>query len=406
MPKHSQKPFGDRGPFAMWSCRPISVCSWQTFFRTAKRQSQYARTWPAETAYVIRDSGTHGLELHKGKTRTTWHYYEERRVGHGERVYTSKLIGNAAKMPLAEARKIARKLAGRDRAEPGKRKAVKFGDAFADYLEFLKRSKSARWHYNVAGLGRLYLLPKWGKWTLAEMSSSPRAVKDWHTELTKRAGSTSSNHAARVLRATYRHAAKLSRDLPMHDPTSGVRWNKETPRQAGMNFSDFPKWFAAWQLIESPTRKAFAMLGLLTGIRPGELSRLKWADVSPRSRSITIRATKSGHDVVIPMSAAIAGALRLARDAVDEPSEWVFPARGRTGHLMQFAEPTLPAFGHALRHVFRDVALAAGVDEFQTRLLQGHSLRGVSARYLTRAIISSGMSLRAALHHRYERRAA
>jgi integrase len=360
--------------------------------------------WSAEIGYVIRDNGARGLELHKGKTRTTFHFYEERRVGHGERVYTSKVIGNAAKMPLAEARKIARRLAGRDRAEPGKRKAVKFAEAFKDYLDYLKLKRSARWAYNVEGLGKLYLTPKWSKWSLAEMSASPKAVKEWHKALTAKAGSTSANHAARVLRATYRSAKKENRDLPPHDPTSAVVWNDIEPRQAGMLPKQFPKWRAKWREIESPTRRAFALLGLLTGIRPGALSRLKWSDIDCRSRSITIRSDKTGAGLV-PMSWPIASALRMARDGTAHAStplasgrgesEWVFPARGSSGHLMQFAEPTLPAFGHALRHVFKDAALAVGVDDFQSRLLMSHSLRGVSAEYLTKAVISSGPSLRA-----------
>jgi len=39
----------------------------------------------------------------------------------------------------------------------------------------------------------------------------------------------------------------------------------------------------AWEKIESPTRKAFRVIGLLSGIRRGELSRLKWPDVLPRN---------------------------------------------------------------------------------------------------------------------------
>jgi integrase len=142
-------------------------------------------------------------------------------------------------------------------------------------------------------------------------------------------------------------------------------------------------------------RQAFHLLQLLVGGRPGEICKLKWADVNCRSRSITIRAAKAGHDVIVPMSAAIGRALKLARDASDGKSEWVFPARAG-GHLVQFNEPELPAHGHALRHCYRDAALAAGVDEFSVRLLMGHSLRGISQEYVTRAVVSSGPSLRSA----------
>src|ERR1019366_5653427 len=117
--------------------------------------------------------------------------------------------------------------------------------------------------------------------------------------------------------------------------------------------------------------------------------------VSCRSRSITIRAAKAGHDVIVPMSAPIARALRTARDAPGDRNGYVFPARAG-GHLAQFAGDGLPVHGHALRHCYRDAAAAAGVDEFSTRLLMGHSLRGISQEYVTRAVVSSGPSLRAA----------
>jgi integrase len=121
---------------------------------------------------------------------------------------------------------------------------------------------------------------------------------------------------------------------------------------------------------------------------------LTWADVSCRTRSINVRAAKAGHDIVIPMSAAIAQALKLARNAPLK-NDFVFPARAN-GHLTQFAGDGLPVHGHALRHCYRDVALLTGVDEFIVRLLMGHSLRGISQEYVTKAVISSGPSLRAA----------
>jgi integrase len=357
--------------------------------------------WPGGEAYTLADTKMPGLLLRKGKKRTAWHFYHDRSL-HGQRIVTSKVLGSMPNMTLADARRAAKKQIGRiaaDRPEPGKRSAVKFSDALDEYMIHLRdraarAGKEASWAKRVDGLAKLYLRPKWGKWSLATMSDNPAAVRDWHADLAARAP-VSANHAARVVRAVYRHAARLNRSLPPGLPTSAVRFAKEVPRQAGLPFDQWPKWGIAWAKIKSPTRQAFHLLQLLVGGRPGEICRLKWADVNCRSRSITIRAAKAGHDVIIPMSAAIARALKLARDASDGKSEWVFPARAG-GHLVQFNEPELPTHGHALRHCYRDAALAAGVDEFSVRLLMGHSLRGISQEYVTRAVVSSGPSLRSA----------
>ena len=48
------------------------------------------------------------------------------------------------------------------------------------------------------------------------------------------------------------------------------------------------------------------MIALLCGARPGELSKLKWADVLPRERCFIIRGAKAKNDIRVPMSAAIA----------------------------------------------------------------------------------------------------
>lgn len=76
-----------------------------------------------------------------------------------------------------------------------------------------RAGKEASWAKRVEGLAKLYLRPKWGKWSLATMSDNPAAVRDWHADLAARAP-VSANHAARVVRAVYRHAARLNRSLP------------------------------------------------------------------------------------------------------------------------------------------------------------------------------------------------
>jgi hypothetical protein len=73
--------------------------------------------WPTNQPYIVRDTGVRGLLLRKGLKRITWHFYAETRVGHGQRVFTSKVLGDVSRMTLAEARKAARKIAGRIAAD-------------------------------------------------------------------------------------------------------------------------------------------------------------------------------------------------------------------------------------------------------------------------------------------------
>jgi len=130
------------------------------------------------------------------------------------------------------------------------------------------------------------------------------------------------NQAARVMRAVYNRQRKLDpHGLPRHNPCSAVEYNEEERAQISFAFSDFRSWLSKWNKIKSPSRKAFQMVGLLSGIRPGELSRLKWPDLfpvhpetgKPMRRTFLIRDAKAKNNIYVPFSAATARQLKQAR---------------------------------------------------------------------------------------------
>src|SRR5260370_13927644 len=64
----------------------------------------------------------------------------------------------------------------------------------------------------------------------------------------------------------------------------------------------------------------------------------------------------------------------------------MFPADSASGHLVEQKEDrtTLSKWGNDLRQSFRTIATAAGVSEFDARLLMNHAIPGVNAGYITR----------------------
>jgi hypothetical protein len=262
------------------------------------------------------DTEVRGLRLRIGKHRATWSYFAQHRTGavdpnKGRRrlATTCEVVGYWSPVPnegvsVRDARKAALAIAGREaegKVMPGRRDALGFTKAFDDYCAHLRRKaikagKEPRWHKNVVNLGKLYLKPKWDGWTLAKISAAPQQVAEWHRDVSDRAGDVTGNKCAKVLRAVYRRAKRLDRALPADLPTSGVEMNPEEAREAGMRPGEFKAWATAWRAIESPIRKAYHMLAILTGLRPGELARLKWADVLPRERRFVIRNPKAADD--------------------------------------------------------------------------------------------------------------
>lgn len=314
-----------------------------------------------------------GLRVHFGKRKVSFSFFRQHRR-HGKRSTTSVTLGEWPAMNVKAARDAALIHAGRiaaGRVTPGKRQAVKFKDSFADYLEHLKskaerKGKEATWHDRVVSLGKM--LSEFEKWPLADLSNNPAHVRDVHKQFTRDYGPVVANRAMQVLRATYRHAAKLNRQLPPALPTSAVLWNAEEPAEKGI--ADFKAWAKAWRAIPAAVRRGYTLALLLTGCRREELSTLRWADVDLHSRTFLLRNVKSRgekrRDVRRPLSRPIIRAFKMARGADDVK---VFP-----GCFHNPARDALPEHGHTLRHTYETIMIELKVDPLLRKILMGHAI--------------------------------
>ena len=340
---------------------------------------------------TVFDTRVHGLKICTGRVRHSWIVYKERRF-RGKRKYLFRRIGFFPAMDVKAARQAALAVIAKiseAHFDPGPRAGVRLDAALNAYVAYLRENKTGKSAINAASLSRRYLIPEFGSLTLRELSDSPQLIHDWHKKVSRHSA-VSANNAARLLRACYRRAARLDRSLPAALPTSAVEYIPEHAAQSAMPFDQFPAWRQAVEALP-PLHRSFHLFCLLTGARGGEAARLTWADVDLRSRSITLRHTKSGHDIFVPLTAAIAGALRMAK--VRSPGNGASP-RIWAGAVKY--NDSLPFKGHALRHTWASVAADLGIDELQRRLLLGHSLSGISQSYVTRAVLSGGPGLRAA----------
>jgi integrase len=348
------------------------------------------------------DTDLRGFRVRLGPKRISFSYFQQHRF-RGKRSTTCRALGTWPAVNVAAARKAALRIAGEIAMRgpgPGRRDAMTFEDAFARYLEHCRaqserRGKAPLWAINVAKLGK-HILPMWSKWSLIEMSNSPGPVADWHGAVTRDVGAVTANRCIQVVRAAYCRAARLDRSLPAALPTSAVTMNRETPRQVGIE--DWPAWRKQWEAIPSPTRRAFHILNLLLGCRPGELQRLRWRDVNVKARTLTLVKGKSGLDVAVPLSLPIVQGLRMARDACPagtrSTSEWVFPSP-KGGHIAR-GNDGLSVAGHGLRHTFRLVAVEAGADELLTGFLMSHAPAGISQKYIPMLLLREGAAMRKA----------
>jgi integrase len=352
--------------------------------------------FPDLVGSVLWDQQVKGLKLFVGR-RLRWEYYRQYRKHGGKLKTTSVTLGYWPEVNLKEARNRAMIQAGKIAAghiRPGQKSALKVAAAIDQYIEHLRDTAKAgsRWPANVVSIAKVHIVPEFGTWLLWELSDAPAVVADWHKKISRKSPAAA-NHAARVLRAAYRYAARLDRTLPPALPTSAVTISKEERSQAVL--TDFRAWGKAWARIENPVRRAYQLCGLLSGARPGELARLKWSDVLPGERCLVIRGAKASNDIRVPMSRAIAGALKLARDHGVEGNPHVFPARAG-GHIVKFDADDLPAWGMMYRRTWRTLAADLGVDELIAHFCLGHVPAGISRGYVAKMMLASGQGMRSA----------
>jgi hypothetical protein len=132
---------------------------------------------------------------------------------------------------------------------------------------------------------------------------------------------------------------------------------------------------------------------------------------------MVLRNAKAGNDITLPITWEILFAIDLSTNAPAqtivqrglkgmkkgeerrvvlrrhhevEPG-LVFPGCRQIGHRLGS-----PVSGNALRHTFRSIAVSLGISEMLATFLMGHSLQGVSARYVNELMILRSAELRAA----------
>lgn len=175
--------------------------------------------------------------------------------------------------------------------------------------------------------------------------------------------------------------------LASHNPVTRVRLFSEndTQKERILTYAE-----EARLLDHSPDYlRPVLIIALNTGMRRGEILRLRWEDVDLDQGHIAVRKTKSGKDRLIPINAQV-------RDVFS----FLWPLRGKSGLVFpnpatgkpytevkkSFKEACRKAKidglrFHDLRHTFASRLVEAGVDIVTIRDLLGHFSVKVTQRY-------------------------
>jgi integrase len=254
--------------------------------------------------------------------------------------------------------------------------------------------------------------------TLRELTAGH--VRDWQTWAAARGTSGRTiNSVLSTMRVAVHYA--VSREELDHDPFQNIGEAADTPKEKGvLSFDEVTRLIHT--AMADPRSRLAVLLGLLCGMRRGEIRGLKWGDVDNGLIHLThnfvevdgMKEPKRGSKRTIPYPAAVKDAFEAVRKiAVDPvPDAYVLESIGRPGQPMgetffrnairreldligissgRKAKGDIPAIPnvqknrnltfHSLRHCFVTLGRMAGISDLEIMALSGHTTGRMMSHY-------------------------
>lgn len=143
--------------------------------------------------------------------------------------------------------------------------------------------------------------------------------------------------------------------------------------------------------VARPRIRILTILGVETGMRTGEMLRLRWEDINFLENILQVKQSKTRAGIrAVPISAECRAELLAWRKLVG-PSGWVFPSFSNRRHRLQggrkawastLKQAGIPFFPiYYLRHAFATRLTACGVSPLTIAQMLGHSSTQIVPRY-------------------------
>lgn len=139
------------------------------------------------------------------------------------------------------------------------------------------------------------------------------------------------------------------------NPFADLEKLPEKRRKTKLQRQHIPKFFEALELVTALMHD-FIFIALWTGRRAGEIKSMRWVDLDLDTGTWLIPDTKAGEPQEVALS--LPAIELLTRRLRDSKSQWVFPSRGKSGHIEEY------------KKAWQTIRDAAGLDD-----LRLHDLR-------------------------------
>ncbi len=287
---------------------------------------------PTHGREIYYDSKIKGLCLRVSSTgRKTWQVYKWHdgrplRITLG--TFPALSVEHARTQALATLNKLAKG------ENPNEKKAVlKFGELFNIFLERHQRI-SERTRHDYQELYELYIKKPLGNKPINRINRKTIAA------LHARIGKEKPIRANRVL-ATISTVFGRAIEWGLADPPNpcmGIKRFPEKSRDRFLKADELPRFFKALNEEPNETIRDFFWILLLTGARRSNVLSMRWQDIDWNTKTWRIPKTKNQEPQVVPLVPEAIDILRARYEAQKQTklaSIYVFPGRGKTGHLVE-----------------------------------------------------------------------
>lgn len=283
-------------------------------------------------------------------------------------------LGKFPTLDVATARKLAAETmtaiqTGRDLEQQRQEQKAEstFSDIFDRYMKQHAKPHKKSWKSDEDNY-RLYIKKPFGNKKVSTITTDQ--VRSWHNKTGNINGIYVANRALATLRVVYNTCLD---HLP--NPARKVKQFKEQSRDRFLQPSELANFFKAVSEEQNKDIADYIMLSLFTGARRTNVLSMKWKDIDLDTQTWKIPATesKNAESISIPLINEALEILQVRKKHTS--SFFVFPGRGKSGHL---SEP---------KRGWLRICIAAGLTEIvngeHKSTVRLHDLRRTMGSYQT-----------------------
>lgn len=228
-----------------------------------------------------------------------------------------------------------------------KRSEMTLGQAFERYIEHHAVPEGLKTITNMRGdferyLGQIPQGPakKHGKprvksagavnWQNKKLSAiKKRDVAHLRTELAKGSGDAAANHAVKLVRVIFNKLIEWD-DFDGPNPAASVKILTIKARERFLQKDELPRLFTALEATANTTIRDYILLSIFTGARKANVLSMRFDAIDFDRAEWRIADTKNGDPLIVQLPAEAVHILKMRRKDL---TSWVFPGRGKSGHL-------------------------------------------------------------------------